>query len=283
METRVTATQALLLAALVAGPAPAAASSPASMPHLRDRGPGIALSQFGTYIEPGEWIIYPFFEYYLDSDAEYSPDEFGFDLDLDFRGEYKASEGLIFLGYGVSDRLAIELEAAIISAELQTAPGDPTAIADTISESGLGDVEGQLRWRWTAETASHPEVFSYFETVVPTQDEGSLIGTTDWEFKLGSGVSRGFSFGSVTARVAVEYDRAESAAELGEAALELVRQISPAWRGYVGVEGTQDEVEGITELQWWISRGVILKLNNAVGLTSKATDWAPEVGLMFRL
>ena len=44
----------------------------------------------------------------------------------------------------------------------------------------------------------------------------------------------------------------------------------------LGVEGTQDEVEFISEAQWHISDRVFLKLNNAVGLTSKAADWAPE-------
>ncbi len=269
------------LAILAAGAYSAAGAEP--LPHLRDRGPGIATSMFGTYIEPGEWIVYPFFEYYLDDNAEYSPDEFGFDLDRDFRGRYRASEGLLFLGYGLCERVAFEFEAAVISAELERDPDDPTEMPERVEESGLGDVEGQIRYRWAAERADRPEVCSYLEVVLPTQDEGSLIGTTDWEFKLGSGIARGFSFGSLTARVAVEYDNAESAAELGEAALEFVRQLSPSWRGYVGVEGTQDEVEGITELQWWITRSVTLKLNNAVGLTSKATDWAPEVGLMFRI
>jgi hypothetical protein len=27
----------------------------------------------------------------------------------------------------------------------------------------------------------------------------------------------------------------------------------------------------------------VLKLNNALGVTPKATDWAPEIGVMFRL
>jgi len=43
----------------------------------------------------------------------------------------------------------------------------------------------------------------------------------------------------------------------------------------------QDEAELITEAQWHIVRDkVIVKLNNAFGITSKATDWAPEIGIM---
>jgi hypothetical protein len=51
---------------------------------------------------------------------------------------------------------------------------------------------------------------------------------------------------------------------------------------YAGVEGTEDEIELITETQWSLSRDVTLKVNNAFGLSSKAADWAPELGLMFR-
>ena len=249
--------------------------------YLRDRGEGTPMSIFGTYILDGQWFVYPFFEYYHDSDAEYAPSELGFGLDQDFRGKYRAYEGLIFIGYGLTDRIAFELEAAIIQATQTKSSADPSAMPAEVEESGVGDVEGQIRWRWTKETQSHPELFSYFETVVPTQDEGSLIGTTDWEFKLGVGVIRGFGFGTMTARASIAYDKAEETAELGEMSLEYLKRLSPQWRVYGGIEGTQDEVELLTEAQWHFSRRALAKLNSAFGLTSKATDWAPEVGVLF--
>jgi hypothetical protein len=49
------------------------------------------------------------------------------------------------------------------------------------------------------------------------------------------------------------------------------------------VEGTQDELELITEAQWHITDRIFVKLNNALGITSKATDWAPEIGIMFSI
>jgi len=251
--------------------------------YLRDRGQGTSLSQFASYVQKRELIIYPFYEYYHDSDYEYSPNELGQALDQDFRGSYKANEVLLFLAYGVTERLAIELEAAYIDAELEKSNEDPTSLPAKISESGVGDVEGQIRYRWALETPSRPEIFSYFETVGPTQDEGSLIGTTDWEFKLGFGVMRGYSWGTVTGRGAVEYDLAEDAGALGELAVEYVRRLSAKWRVYGGFEGTQDEVSVITEAQWhFVPRGC-LKMNSGFGLTSKATDWAPEVGVMLSL
>jgi hypothetical protein len=252
-------------------------------PRWRDRGTGQPTSMFGTYIREGEFLFYPFFEYYLDHDAEYTPDELGYGLDQDFRGQAHASEYLVFLAYGITDWLAVEFEMALYtSARLETAPEDPTATPDVIEESGTGDVEGQMRVRLARETERYPELFSYFELVSPQQTDKVLIGTPDWEYKLGFGAVRGYSFGTLSARVAVEYSMEESAAELGEYGLEYLRRLSPSWRVYLGIEGSQDEVELIPEAQWHIKTDkIIVKLNSSVGLTSKAADWAPEVGVMF--
>jgi hypothetical protein len=251
--------------------------------HARDRGPGVPTSMFGTYVEKGELLVYPFFEYYYDHDAEYSPLELGFDLDEDFRGKYTAAEGLIFACYGFTDDLALEFEAAVIDATLETAPEDPTDVPDEISESGLGDVQTQLNWRWSRETDNRPEFFSYFETVFPLQKDKLIIGTSDWEVKAGTGMVRGFGWGTMTVRVAMEYNKAEEKIELGELAVEYLRRLSETWRVYLGVEGTQDEIEFITEAQVHLSRHAFIKLNNAFGVTSKATDWAPEFGIMLSI
>jgi hypothetical protein len=245
----------------------------------RDRGPGIPTSMFGITIQRGEFLVYPFFEYYRDGNAEYSPQELGYVLDEDFRGKYRASEGLLFLAYGFSNRLALEFEAAVITARQEKSPQDPTNMPAVIEESGLGDVEGQLRWRWRAETESKAEIFSYFETVFPVQKSKKLIGTPDWEFKLGTGMVRGFRWGTGTVRLAVAYD--EGHFEPGEYAVEYLKRVSSLLRVYAGIEGSEDEVELITESQWFLRPNIVFKLNNAFGLTSKAADWAPEVGIMF--
>ena len=46
--------------------------------YLQDRGSGIPTSLFGTYIESGQWILYPFYEYSRNTDEEYDPRELGF-------------------------------------------------------------------------------------------------------------------------------------------------------------------------------------------------------------
>ncbi len=272
----------LLVALAIAGAAqPSAARAQRDVDRSRDRGAGLPTSMFGTYIERREFLVYPYFEYYRDDDAEYSPDELGFGLDQDFRGKYRASEWLIFLGYGVSDRLAVELEAATISASQERSPDDPSGTPARVEESGLGDVEGQIRWRWNGETEKRPEIFSYFEVVLPLQKTKRLIGTRDWEFQFGTGLVRGFAWGTTTLRAAVEYDAAEQSVGFGECGVEYLKRISPGLRAFVAVEGTGDEIELITEAQWFLRPNVFIKLNNAFGLTSKAPDWAPEIGVMF--
>ena len=264
---------------------PVAASAEELPPYLKDRGPGMPTSMFGTYVTRHQLLIYPFFEYYLDDNLEYKPDELGYTLDEDFRGKFRASEYLIFLGYGITDWLAVEFEAALyIDASLETSPDDPTGAPAKIEENGTGDVEGQLRARLMRETESRPELFAYLEAVSPQQEDKVLIGTPDWELKLGVGLIRGFSFGTMTFRIAGEYSLEEEKADLGEYAVEYLNRVSPRWRLYLGVEGSQDELSLIPEAQWHIRTDrIIVKLNSGFGITSKATDWAPEVGVVFAL
>jgi len=172
--------RALILVASIPITASGGAAGEELPSFLRDRGRGIATSMFATYVEPGELLIYPFFEYYYDKGGAVDPTDLGFAEETELSADYRATEELIYLGYGISDRIAVEIEAAIIQAELEWDPGADSELPREIEASGLGDVEGQIRWRWAFESASRPEWFSYFETVAPTQDEGSLIGTADW-------------------------------------------------------------------------------------------------------
>lgn len=248
--------------------------------YLQDRGPGIPSSMFGTYIKKGQLLVYPFYETYYDRNAEYEPNDFGYGLTQEFRGQTQASEALIFIGYGLSDRLAIEVEAAVITAEIEKAVNDPSAMPAELKESGLGDVESQLRWRWFEEKEGRPELFSYFETVFPLQKTRKLIGTRDWEFKLGTGIVKGFTWGTITIRTAVDYSREDRKFSAGEYAVEYLKRVSKSFRLYLGVEGTQDEAAVIPEIQWQFNSHAFLKINNGFGLTSKATDFSPEIGVM---
>lgn len=195
-----------------------------SSEYLYDRGTGIPMSIFGTYVRQGELLVYPFYEYYYDSDLEYEPFELGHGSTNEYRGQYEAHEFLIFLGYGITDRLAIEFEAGVITAKLNKSENDTSSLPSEITESGLSDVEGQIRWRWNFESSTAPEFFNYFEYVFPTGEKNSLIGTSNWEFKLGAGVIKGFSWGTITIRLALDYDTGEKQVEPGEYALEYLKE-----------------------------------------------------------
>jgi hypothetical protein len=279
--TRISA-WSLLLAVIAAAPPGPAVGAEEAPTYLRDRGTGIATSMFGTYVREGELLFYPFAEWYTDANLEYKPSELGYPGDADYRGRYTASEALLWVGYGVTRDLALEIEAAHITAELEKSSADPSAAPGELEESGLGDVEAQIRWRFLRENEGRPEAFTYFETVFPLQKQRRLIGTSDWELKLGVGVTRGFRSGTWTLRAAGEYVRDEHKFDAGEYALEYLRQLSPGWRAVAVVEGNQlDEVSFITELQWRVHPRAFLKANNGWGLTTNATDFAPEIGMMF--
>lgn len=254
---------------------------PSSPSYQQDRGRGVATSMSGTYIEKQELIVYPFYEYYRDADFEYKPAEFGAAGGVDFRGRYRAHEAVAFVAYGVTDNLAVEMEAAYIHANFIKSPADTSALPPRIAESGLGDVEGQVRWRWRTETASGPEWFSYGEFVIPHAKARPLVGTPGLELSFGTGVVRGFAWGTLTARAAVDYSRASSTRwDSGEYAIEYLKRLSRTWRVYTGLEGTQDELSLIAEAQWHILSHGFIRLNSGHGLTSKATNWAPEVGIV---
>lgn len=197
--SRVTLILAFVLAIGVAGlPNPVEVQDNALPKYLRDRGTGIPTSMFGTYINRGQLLLNPFFAYSLDNNREYQPSKLGFGPEGDLRSKYRDSEGLIFIGYGLTDWLALEFEAAFIRATLEKSPSDNSTTPAKIDESGFGDIEGQLRFRWMRESDHRPEVFSYLEMTAPSQRNKVLIGVPDWDLKPGIGLIRGFSWGTVT-------------------------------------------------------------------------------------
>ena len=228
----------------------------------------------------GQLLVYPFFEYYRDGDSKYMPLDLGAGTDVVHRGRYRAHEELLYVGYGINDRLAVELEAAThISASLVKSAGDQSPLPGRIHESGLGDVATRLRWRWNGATAARPEFFSAVEIGWPFQRSRRLIGRQELELMVHTGVIRAFSFGTLSARGGLL--SVGGVLEPAEFQFEYLKRLSPRLRVYGGLEGVSDEWAGVTELQVFLTPAVVLKLNNAFGLTSKAIGWAPEVGVTF--
>ncbi|MEK7315276.1 MAG: hypothetical protein AAB011_03780 [Candidatus Eisenbacteria bacterium] len=271
-----------MLVPIAAGAWLEAQASPA-VDRLADRGPGLSTSLFGTYVERGELLVYPFYEYTKSGYFEYQPRELGYPGSEDYRGEFVEEEYLLFLAYGISDRLAVELEAAVYTkATFDKANDDPSALPAHLEESGLGDVETQLRWRWSEETEERPEMFSFVKIVFPLQKDKVLVGTSDWEGEVGFGVTRGYRWGTITARASVAWDGEDQRAELGEYAFEYLKRLSPSWRLVATFEGEGEDMVVVGEAQWHFAPWGFLKLNCGFGISEKAEDLAPEVGVLFR-
>lgn len=270
-------------ACCVLAPRAALAGGSGALPgYLADRGTGIHTSLFGTYVRKGELLFYPFYEYTRVSNYEYKPRELGYAGNNDYLGKLVQNEYLGYVAYGFSDRLMAEFESALLSrAKLRKAPDDPSAVPPTLSESGLGDTEGQVRYRWLDETPRRPEVITYFETVLPLQRSRSLIGTQYWELGAGLNVTKGFRFGTLMAKAGFTWDSEEHQIGSGEYGLEYVKRAFDAWRFVASLEGETDELSAIGEVQYTLTPHAVLKLNSGFGLTKKAPDVAPEVGVMF--
>jgi len=252
--------------------------------YLHDRGSGVPTSLFGTYIEEDDVLLYLFYEYYYDKTDEYSPREFGFSDPGEYFGKSIENEFLIYLGYGLTRDIVLEFEAAYYTTKnLQKDPDDLSAMPNSVEESGLGDVESQVRWRWKDETERSPELYSFFEVVFPLQENRDLIGTQDWELGLGTGAIKGFKWGTITGRLSVIWTTESNEFESGEYGIEYLKKVSDKWRVVAAVEGEEDEVQFIGESQHALSQNATLKLNVGLGLTKKAGDFAPEIGIMWKL
>jgi len=263
----------LLAVVLAAGAERSPAAEPAGLPsYLYDRGDGIPTSLFGTYVREKELLVYTFYEYTRSKNFEYQPSELGFTGDNSFFGKAVEQEYLLFLAYGFSDSLAVEFESALHSSvDFRKDPSDTSNVPGRIRESGLGDTEINIRWRFLKETAARPEATFFFKTVFPLQKSKKLLGTPDWEFEPGIVLTKGFSFGTLALR-----------SSLDEYAVDYVKRLSQNWRVVVSLEGESDEVSLIGEVQYALGKNAMLKINSGFGLTKKAPDFAPEIGVLFR-
>jgi len=262
-------------------------SDEAEVDYLRARGPGIPTSLFGTYIENGQWMLYPFLEYDKNTHEEYSPIELGFPRpgflgEEEYFGELTQTEAVFFVGYGFSEKIAFEFEAELYaSAEFTKSPLDTSPVPARIKESGFAGAEAQIRWMMREETRNRPAIYSFAEIEFPLQDTKVLIGAQDVEFAVGTGFIRAYKWGTLNGRVSIAYDGEENKVELGEYAIEYLKRVNDRWRLVATLEGEDDEVSLIGEAQLTLGPGAILKLNSGFGLTEKASDFAPEIGVLF--
>ena len=259
------------------------AQSTAGLPtYLTDRGEGIRTSLLGTYIRSNELVVYPFYEYTRTKNFEYKPSDLGYVGATDFDGgKLTEKEYLVYFGYGISDSLMVEFESALYSTVNFTKGGnDTSAVPAQIRESGLGDTEAQIRWRYAKETETRPDITFYFQTVFPFQRSKKLLGTHNWEFGTGTVVTKGYSFGTLSLRAGIKYDRGDRQFKVGEYGIDYLKRLSPEWRVALSLEGEESKLSAIGELQYTLSKNAIVKLNCGLGLTKSDRKIAPELGVL---
>jgi hypothetical protein len=268
-------------------PGRAAAQGEGLPAHLRDRGRGQPTSLFGTYITRGQLIVFPYVARTIDRNLEYQPSEFGYGQNDDVRGRYQSTQAQLYVSYGLTDWLAVEVESSRIRARLDKSPDDTSGLPARIDETGLADIEAQLRLRLARERGRRPEIFASVEVLPPQQRDKLLIGDAQWNFKGGLGLIRGYSWGTLTFRTTIEYNRGDKHWDLGETSLEFLRQLSSATRLFLAIEGGEggalDDYTFVSGVRWRLGRGLYFKFDNVIGLMSKATDWESQVGVLFEL
>jgi hypothetical protein len=248
--------------------------------YLKDRGKGVTMSLNAVYIQRGEFLVYPFYEYTKTPKEEYNGSELGYSGEANYLGKSVERESLLFLGYGITKNLAVEIEGALsLEKTFYKATNDKTSgIPHSIKEKGY-DLETQVRWRFLEETERQPELFLNFETDYPTDRNKYLIGATDWELGVGIGLVKGFSWGTLTPRVALGYNFGDKQLVVNEYAVEYLKRLSDSWRWVTMVECEDKSVTVFFEAQWFIRQNTYLKLNSGFGLTESAPSFAPEIGL----
>jgi len=245
MKTSISPARALVgLALTVTGaghPHAVAGQVPPPPSYLRDRGAGIPASLFGTFVGRGQLLVFPFYAYTRDHNREYQPAELGFGLEQGFRGRFRSTEAVLFVGYGVTDWLMLELETARISASLDKSPADPSAMPNRIHESGIGDLEAHVRLRLLSEGPRRPGFFGFLEMTPATHRRQRLIAEPHWDLKPGLGLLRGFRWGTLQFRIAAEWNREAKSPDLGEVTIEYLKSLSPSFRLNLALEGGSRE------------------------------------------
>jgi len=251
---------------------------------LKDRGTGVTTSMFGHFIQKGELVVYPFIEYFYDSNYEYQPLDFGYDVEEDYLAKYSGSSEQLFLGYGFHRNIALELGISYQKISFEKPADDNSDLPAKIEEKGFGDIESQLRFRLLEETKRSPEVFSFLNLTVPTQKDKILLHDKHWDIKLGLGFMKGFPIGTFSLHTDLEYNHVDSHFDVGETSLRYLRRLADKWRMMLGIEGGEtgaiDEWELISTIHYQLSELITIKADNSYGISPKAIDFTTAFGIM---
>jgi len=165
---------------------------------------------------------------------------------------------------------------------LDKALNDMTAgIPNRIQEKGAGAVETNICWRLRRETKDLAEIYINFEVEYPLQKSKLLLGASDWEFSISIGRVKGYSWGTITSRMSIVYDRGEEEIKLGENAVEYLKKVDDNFRWISTLEGEEADISLIFETQRYINKNSYWKIGSGFGVTGQAEAFSPEIDFMF--
>jgi hypothetical protein len=243
----------------------------------------------GIWVRRGEWVGAVSLARLENTGYQYSASELGAVVqpDPDYLGELEFSGGDLYLGYGLTESLALGFQASSGRATFRTAADDVSPLPAEIRETGLGELRTELTWRFLEERGRRPELFLFAAVAVPHDSDKVLLGTPDWRLLPGIGLFRAFSWGTLAARGALEYDAgSESEADFGEWSLEAQRRTSRAWwvsagvGGQIGGANNLDEAWLLADLVWRPTPRLAVRFHNRVGVTDQSSGWSPAVGIV---
>jgi hypothetical protein len=249
---------------------------------LRDRGPGMQTSLNATYLAEKEFLFYPFYEYNFVVNEEYIPMDLGYDVDQAYEAKSSSHEALLYLGYGISDWLIAEAEVAFINFTQQKSSSDNSTMPSPYKESGIENIDFQLRWRYWKETSKKPELFSNFVLAVPSAGSNKIIGLTGYDFKFASGLIKGFRFGTMIVSSSFQYNTYDSQFDFLGLDIEYVKRLNDKFRVYVGFDGLPipDAFAVSTNLQIFPKPWMFIRLGNSFGIGSSGLiDFNQEIGV----
>lgn len=228
---------------LLAGASPAPAGTASIDDRAWKRTRGVPTSQPGVYLERNDLLVDNASRYYRLGRYEYAPSELGHSLDRDFFGSFSSWERLLYVSYGLTDRVSVETEARFVSeAVLETSPRDPVS-RRVVRESGLGDLESRVNWQWLSEGVSLPGAFSFGEVSYPLQGGNRIITDGSWDCALGTGILKNLPFGMIAMSASAQYESDDGTIEPAELGIDYLKKVTTDLRFLAALDRLPNEWE----------------------------------------
>jgi hypothetical protein len=238
----------------------------------------------------GQLTAYPSFRRFENRGFDYSPDEFGFPLEEDFKGDYRASQGALFISYGLSADLSVGVRATVANARFRKASSDHSGLAGETTESGLEELSAEVAWRFSGNDGGPTELFLLTQILAPHDGDKLFLGQDGVMILPRLALIRTLSWGLLDGRLGLEYDSgSETPFDVGRWSLHALGGLTGSldlgggFEGQIGGANNFDEVWLTTYLQWSARPNLMLRVSSDFGVTALTRGWSPQIAAGVRL